>query len=141
MKAEQIRHLDVIHHIQVLRAHRSQKVLPNDHYIWNSLNQNHYDYLHTLITTRSYSIDINQFDIIGEVGGQIAQEVNGEFMEQIEADIAAREDEEENRVLPQSSSGIADNFDDLSVQNLAAVADHSNVETFQRRNCRDDISQ
>ncbi|KAG1068852.1 hypothetical protein G6F42_026326 [Rhizopus arrhizus] len=117
----------------------SQKeLLPDDHYIWSAfLNQNHYDFLHAFLTTRSCTIDVNQYNIFRADGNRIEQNVVNELTEEIEADIIRREDEEETRVLPQSSEGIADTFEDATVQNLVeefTVADHSAADTFQQQN-------
>ncbi|KAL7326482.1 hypothetical protein PS15p_208820 [Mucor circinelloides] len=137
MEPAEVRRLDVIHHIQALRQPNNQKELPDNHYIWSALNQDHYDFLYVLLTTRSYTIDINQFNIFSADGNRIERDVVNELAEEIEADIIRREDEEENRVLPQSSEGIADIFEDTTVQNLVeefTVADHSAADTFQQRN-------
>ncbi|KAL9559672.1 hypothetical protein MBANPS3_000295 [Mucor bainieri] len=101
---QQVKRLDVIELIQKLRAIKSQAILDDDHAIWNCLNQDHYDFLSRMMNSKSYTVDITQF--------------NNVFDEQVDADIARRLDEEENRLLPQATAGAGNNFEEATVQNL-----------------------
>lgn len=77
MEPAEVRRLEVIHHIhiQALRQPNSQKELPDDYYIWSALNQDQYDFPHVLLTTRSYTIDINQYNIFSADGNCIEWDI------------------------------------------------------------------